>query len=105
MSDREIGRLSIHWLPFDEQTYGQVDIPGARINLNENNQFLSKCRGARNMDALLPIAAGMYVNSAIASDGIQRCFPFMSHDDPVEFIHLWARIASSIVEPNTMKPP
>ncbi len=97
LSDEQVGKLRIDWLPCDGETLGKVDRDGALIWMNEGNTYLSGLRDAENDDALLCVAIGMYTNAAARSTDPQKWFPGLREHDPGrEFVPLWSRILSSI---------
>lgn len=81
----------INWRPFDNETFGAVDLSGQVIWLNENNKTLIMYRDRDNRDAVLNVALGLFVSEVIDCGQIEM-FPAMRVFD--NFAQRWAAAMS-----------
>ncbi len=88
---------TIDWKPFDHETFGEVDLPGSVIWLNENDKTLANYRDADNQDAVIGTAMGLFVVEASQVDQ-QDKFPMFRTTD--KFPINWALAMSSCATAN-----
>lgn len=103
LSDEQIGKLMIDWKDCGQHVLGEVDSEGARIWMNESNQYVASLRDAENDDAILTAAIGMYVNKAVESANPQRFLPGMRVAGGIDFVPAWSEVLASIYVSNDTK--
>jgi len=54
------GGFTIEWRDFSDETIGQTDFPGKKINLNASHPFLSSLRAQGNVDGIVGLALSLF---------------------------------------------
>jgi hypothetical protein len=99
LSKAAMGRIRIEWRPFDTITFGDVDMQGPLIWLNDTNKHLSRLRQNDNEDAVLAIAVALFANAAIDKGMMQQWFPFMGDNSPEDNNRFAELMAASLETP------
>lgn len=85
----------IDWRPFDNDTFGEVDLAGSVIWLNENNKTLLAYRSSDNKDAVLNVAMGVFVAEVFHHEQRDK-FPMFKTMD--RFAQAWATTMATCAE-------
>lgn len=97
LSEDAIGKLTLDWKAFDDETLGDVDRGTYRIFLNQRNEYLCRLRREENKAAILCAAIGMYVRAALESDKPQLFLPGLRFDGTDQrFNAMWAKVLARI---------
>ncbi len=82
----------IDWKPFEIDTFGEIDLAGSVIWLNENNKTLLSYRASENRDAVLTVAIALFVAAILDTEQKVRMPIFQSMTDFTDFAQAWSKV-------------
>lgn len=90
------GQITVEWKPFDQSTMGEVDLPAAKIWLNESNAALVRMRADQNEQAVVSVCSGMLVDETQRTGSVQTYFAGIKSPEGEKFLGLWAEILATM---------
>lgn len=94
---KRMGKISLRWIEMDEG-YGRIDGNKTTIWLNETHEHLKRLRRKENIDAILMLGFGLYVEDALGTTTKQQMMlpGIKDKQRSADFSTVWADVMANV---------